>query len=174
MGGFGLIELLIALTVLVVGILVTFGMFESSLIHLGRAAKVSTATSVGENVVENFRAVKYSAIGFDSATFATVTSNTTYTSDTACSATCASTCSGAVCDGAPALGTTPLVAGATYQPIQNMSGADGRQYRVYTYITMQTVANGRNVKKISVVVHDPSTTKIWARVISSFDLSTGQ
>jgi len=165
--GFGLVELLIALVILAVGVLATIGVFESSLLHLGRAAKVSTATAVGEQEMEDFRAVKFDAIGLAPAAFATAAADTTYTGDSACAGTCAVSGS--------AEGQTVTVAGSTFVPTQTLTGADGKQYRVDTYILWQSIPTGRPVKDITVVVRDLSNpTKTWARVISSFEKSTGQ
>ena len=86
--GFGLVELMIALIVLAVGILATIGVFQTSLLHLGRATKVSTAAAVGEQQMENFRAVKFDAIGLEPTAFATAVTDSTYTGDTACKSTC--------------------------------------------------------------------------------------
>jgi len=164
--GFGLVELMIALIVLAVGILATIGVFQTTLLHLGRATKVSTAAAVGEQELENFRAVKFAAIGLEPTAFATVVSNSVYTGDTACKSTC--TVAGS------ANGQTVTAAGG-FLPTKTMTGADGKQYRADTYIMWRTITNGRPVKDITVVVRDPSNpAKTWTRVISSFEQSTGQ
>jgi prepilin-type N-terminal cleavage/methylation domain-containing protein len=166
-GGFGLIELLIALTVLAVGVLATVGLFESSLLHLGRATKITTAAAVGEQEMEQFRAVTYSAIGLEPTAFATAATNATYIGDGACASTCMSA--------GPADGQTVTVTGSPFAPSKTVTGADGKQYRADTYIMWRTITNGRPVKDVTVVIRDPSNpAKTWTRVISSFDQSTGQ
>ena len=67
----------------------------------------------------------------------------------------------------------------TSVPTRNVTGADGKSYRMDTYITWQLVTSasgtsGRNAKLITLVVRDQSTpSKVYARVSSSFDQATG-
>jgi Tfp pilus assembly protein PilV len=163
--GFGLVELMIALTVLVIGVFATFGVFEASLLHLHRATKVTTATAVGEQQIENFRALRYDGIGLSSASFSTAVGNAVYTGDTACGGTCTVSGTGAGQSVVLASGGTPAIGSA--------QGADGKTYRVDTYVVWQTITNGRTVKKVTVLVRDQTTNKVWARIVSSFDQSTG-
>jgi Tfp pilus assembly protein PilV len=64
-------------------------------------------------------------------------------------------------------------------PTTTVTGADGRAYRVDLYATWSEVLNdsgaaGRSVKHITIVVRDQAAPhKVWARVASTFDLSTG-
>jgi hypothetical protein len=64
-------------------------------------------------------------------------------------------------------------------PTKTVSGADGRSYRVDTYVTWKQIAGsgtttGRLVKLVTVVVRsNTSPYRQWARLSSSFDLSTG-
>jgi hypothetical protein len=64
-------------------------------------------------------------------------------------------------------------------PTKTATGADGRSYRVDTFITWAQAANqagvgGRALKQITVVVRDTTSPyKEWARVSSIFDESTG-
>ncbi len=68
---------------------------------------------------------------------------------------------------------TPLV------PTTSVVGADDRQYRMDLYATWTEVRNssgatGRSVKLITIVVRDQAApNRVWARVASTFDLSTG-
>ena len=58
--------------------------------------------------------------------------------------------------------------------MQTLTGADGRGYRVDTYVTWHTVTSARAVKLVTIVVRDGSdVTKVWARAASAFDESTG-
>lgn len=164
--GFGLVELMVSLTVLVVGILATFGAFEASLLHLHRASTVTTASAVGEQEIESYRALRYDRVALDQASLLAAAADTTYTSDPACAGVC--TAAGA------AAGQSVAVASGGSPAITTRSGADGKSYRVDTYVTWQPVAGGRTVKKVTVVVRDRVTRKAWARIVSSFDLSTGQ
>jgi prepilin-type N-terminal cleavage/methylation domain-containing protein len=159
--GFGLVELLIALTLLAVGILALFAMFESGIRSATRASTVTTAGALADREMENFRAIEYSAIGLPASLMDAAP--TPYLSDSAYSA------AGRV--ELPACGTSPCT---TKVPVQTMTGADGRSYRVDTYVTWQTVTSGRDVKLVTIVVRDASdVNKTWARTASSFDQSTG-
>ena len=67
----------------------------------------------------------------------------------------------------------------TIVPTTNVTGADGRKYRSDVYATWSEVMNsggatGRAVKLMTVVVRDQgSPYRAWARVASTFDISTG-
>jgi prepilin-type N-terminal cleavage/methylation domain-containing protein len=164
--GFALIELMIALSVLVVGVLATFAVFESSLLHLGRSTKLATASAVGEQEMEQFRAVRYTAIGLEPTAFTTAATNATYIGDGACGGSCAT--AGA------AEGQSVTVAGSVFLPTKTVIGADAKQYRVDTYIRWHLIPGGRTVKNITVVVRATGEAgKTWARLSSSFDASTG-
>ncbi len=75
-----------------------------------------------------------------------------------------------------ACGTAPCT---TLVPTTSVTGADGRLYRVDLYATWTEVRNssgatGRSVKLITVVVRDQAAPfRVWARVASTFDQSTG-
>ncbi len=161
--GFGLIELLIAMTVLVVGIMALFAMFESGIRSTTRASTVTTAAALADREMEGYRAIRYSAIGLpDDQVLAAAAP---YSSDPAYSATAGTRVVLAAC------GTSPCT---TKTPVQTLTGADGASYRVDTYITWQTVGTGRGVKLVTIVVREAGDpTKTWARTASAFDESTG-
>jgi Tfp pilus assembly protein PilV len=100
--GFGMMELLIAISVLSIGILAVFTLMNSGMIQIQRAAAVSTAAALAEGRMENFRAVKFTAIGLAdtevAAADATYTSDAAYRTDTP-----TTTLGGAVTDTATAL-----------------------------------------------------------------------
>lgn len=161
--GFGLIELLIAMTILVIGILALFAMFESGIRSISRASTVTTAGALADREMESFRAIRYNAIGLpDDQVLAAAAP---YSSDAAYQANASARVV------VPSCGTAPCT---TKVPVQTLSGADGMNYRVDTYVTWQTVAPGRGVKLVTIVVRDgDDVTKVWARTASSFDESTG-
>ena len=155
--GFGLIELLIALTVLAIGILALFAMFESGIRSISRASSTTTAAALADREMENFRAIRYDAIGLPDALV--LAAAAPYSTDTAYQASASS---------------RVALATSTDVPVQTLTGADGRSYRVDTYITWQTVGTGRGVKLVTIVVRDgTSPAKVWARTASAFDESTG-
>jgi type II secretory pathway pseudopilin PulG len=162
--GFGLVELLIAMTMLLIGILALFAMFQTGILQIRRASTVSTASALAEAEIENYRAIKYDSIGLATADITPIPSTDPYKTDSAYIP--GSLVTLPKCPGGPPC-TSSL-------PTQTKTAADGRSYRVDTFMSWQAVANGRNVKLITIVVRDAaSTSKVWARVMSSFDQSTG-
>jgi type II secretory pathway pseudopilin PulG len=245
--GFGMIELVAAMTIMMIGVLAVFALFQSGIVQLRRASTVTTAGALADAEMERFRAVKYETLGLDEPTItALVTAENpdVYAADEAYGASTASTTvSGSVSASATSLavasaaafpataefrvkvdseifvvtagagtttwtvtraadGTTAAThnvgAGVTLVeraalascsgggspctslvPTKTVTGADGRSYRVDTYVNWTQAANqagleGRALKKITVVVRDSvSPYKEWARVTSIFDESTG-
>lgn len=163
--GFGLVELLAAMTVLMVGILALFAMFESGIRHLSRASTVTTAGALADREMESYRAIRYASIGLPDSLV--LTADAPYSTDTAYQSTASNRVN---------LPTCGLVLPCTNDvPVQTLTGADGRSYRVDTYITWQTVAAGRQIKLVTIVVRDAADpSKVWARAASAFDRSTGE
>jgi Tfp pilus assembly protein PilV len=166
--GFGLIELLLAMVVLNVGLLALVASFNSGIVTLQRASRVTTAAVLADQQMELYRAISWANIRLETTEAATADSEVTpYRSD--------------VGRGYPTAQVTgacsPLVAECT--PRQTVTGADNRAYRVDTYI-VEEIPNeggsnvGRPVKKVTVVVRDGAElTRVFARQVSTFDQSTG-
>lgn len=160
--GFGIVELVFAMAMLAVGILAVFALFSTTSFAIQRASTVTTAATIADSRMEGFRAVTYPGIGFTAAAIDPAVTDSTYEGDSAYGAPGASP------------GNSVTVASSTTAPTATVTGADGKPYRVDTYITWQAVAGGRNVKRITVVVRDSVTpTKTWTRVVSTFDQATG-
>jgi Tfp pilus assembly protein PilV len=243
--GFGMIELLASMTVMLVGILAVFAVFQAGIVQLRRASTTTTAAAIADSEMEKFRAIRYDSIGLDNSDVAaadsTYTSDSAYKADTAPATTLASamtvsqlTISVASAGGFPSaapyivmidselilvsdgagtttwsvrdaaergyLGTTPTAhsAGANVVQTQRVNvtkcgtspctnsvatktttGADGRPYRVDTYVSWKQISSsasttGRLVKLVTVVVRDSAAPyRRWARLTSAFDESTG-
>ena len=62
-GGFGMIELLAAMTVMLIGIFAVFGVFQAGIVQIRRASTLTTAAAIADSEIEKFRAIKYEAIG---------------------------------------------------------------------------------------------------------------
>lgn len=162
--GFGLIELLIALTLLNVGILALVAAFNSGALALQRASKTSTASALADKQMELYRSMLYDNIGLDSTELNADDNNTTYTGDTAYSASMVTrTCTGSpVPDECDAMRTT--------------TGPDNRSYRIDTYIVLEApTASSRNLKNVTIVVRDGAnlTGRPLVRSESTFDKCTG-
>jgi Tfp pilus assembly protein PilV len=199
-GGFGLLELLIAMTVMTVGIMAIVAGFSSGMIALGTASRNSTAGVVADKQMEAYRALPYTKIALKKTLLDTAASP--YTTDSAYAGTllhdvllasATEAYDGSYCNSSP----------VTCQPVQSsVTGADGRAYRVDSYIiwycavgslrtatyngvSYSTTAPGctdtstppvdqaRPAKQVTIVVRDASTTsKTYVRETSVFDQAT--
>jgi prepilin-type N-terminal cleavage/methylation domain-containing protein len=166
--GFGLIELLAAMIILLVGILALFTMFQSGAQTIRHASTVATASALADKEMESFRAVAYDQVALNQTAFTSVDS--IYTSN------------GAYGMAGSAEGNSVVSAAATFSPTQTLTGADAKSYRVDDYVTWHTdtttdtsgnVFTGRPVKVVTVVVRDSVTNRIWAGATSTFDQLTG-
>jgi Tfp pilus assembly protein PilV len=249
--GFGMIELLAAMTIMLIGIFAVFAVFQAGIVQIRRATKVTTSAAIADSELEKYRALRFDSIGLaDSdvvAADATYKADSNYKADTSPTTTLSSAItssqltvpvasatgfpaaapyivkidselilvsggggttswtvreniSGQASQGRGFLGTTAAAhsAGATVKQIQRVNvtkcgtapctnsvptktvtGADGRPYRVDTYVTWRQISSagsttGRLVKYVTVVVRDnTSPYRKWAQISSSFDESTG-
>jgi type II secretory pathway pseudopilin PulG len=187
--GFGLLELLISLTILNVGLLALVSVFISGATSLRRASKTGTAGAIAEQQIELYRAMRYCQIVVTGTSAGAVTSpDSVYSSDSAYSATQATTArSNSWCTAqTPAqnppysacvtsLGSSPSPALSSCSVSQTITGADGHHYRVDTYVVLITGGcpsagtcppgnyAGREGKQVTVVVRDATTTTTVAR-----------
>jgi len=161
--GFGLVELLIAMTLLNVAVLAIVAAFTSGAVALRRASETSTASALADAQIELYRALEYASIGVVAETTGT---DGTYTGDPALSSTTNVT---------PGDGHCPTGATATEcRRSRTATGADGRSYRIDTYVVADTPAGGRALKKVTVVVRDGgNAARTLLRTSSSFDQATG-
>lgn len=169
--GFGLVELVISMTMLNIGILAIVAAFNSGALALKRAGEVSTAAVVGDKQMELYRALKYTEIALDATEVAAANTDTVYQCDSANMIDPNGSCGGA---NQPAP-ITKTCATMTPQcdPRQTVTGPDQRQYLLDTYIVAQVPPTGRTVKLVTIVVRKPGETTALARVSSSFDESSG-
>ena len=245
-----MIELLAAMTVMLIGIFAVFGVFQAGIVQIRRASTLTTAAAIADSEIEKFRAIKYDSIGLSNTDVntvvggsygATYTGQTYYKTDTSAStALTASMTSSQLTMSVPSSptgfptagpfivqvdselvlvstvsGTTWTISasnergyqgttaaahtnGATVYLVQRVNvaacgtspctnkvatqtvtGADGRSYKVDTYVTWKQITNsgsttGRLVKLVSIVVRgNASPYPVYARVSSAFDESTG-
>ena len=162
--GWGLMELLMAMTILNIGILAIVASMNSGVIALQRASKISTAATLADSQMELFRAIKYSEIALDDYTTKSLT-DSTYRSDVVLGGDVNNSITTATgCGGMP-----------NYcNPSRIVTGADHRPYRVDTYVTATTPAEGRQLKLVTVVILEgASPFKQLSRQQSTFDESTG-
>ena len=156
--GFGLVELLVAMTVLAVAIAAQLTVFAGSFTSLHRASRKGTAVMLAEKQMEVYRTVAYSCVYLTVAT-----GDSTYTGDSAYSG---AQVTGSDCSP----NATPPVAATTAS--QTVTGPDALSYRVDTYIVSVTPSGGRAMKSVTVVVRGITAGtpgNVLARASSSFD-----
>lgn len=157
--GFGLIELVISMTILSVALLALVAGLNSGLLSLQRSGRISTADTLADAQMERYRALKYADIRLDTAAVASANSDATYTGDTAWNASQVTS----ACAGVP----------PACDPKRTVTGPDGRSYRIDTYIVAQTPSGARELKLITVVVRNGTTPSNppFSRLTSRFDQS---
>ena len=159
--GIGLIELLMAMTVLSIAIAAQLSVFSASFSSLHRASRKGTALTLADKQMETYRTVAYSCVYLTS-----IAADSTYIGDPAYSSTqvTASDCSP---------NTTPPTTATTAS--QTVSGPDQLSYRIDTYIVSTTPTGGRGVKKVTVVVRAVTAGtvgSVLARESSTFDVAS--
>jgi type II secretory pathway pseudopilin PulG len=161
--GFGMLELLMAMTMLSIGILALVAAFNSGTVALQRAGRTATAAALADTQMERYRALTYAAIQLDQS--AVNATDSTYRNDAALGGNIANDVTTATgCSGVP----------PECNPSRTVTGADRRNYRLDTYITFATPTNGRQEKVVTVVVRaSRSPYRTYAREQSTFDLATG-
>ena len=174
--GFGLIELLMAVTMLNVGILALMAAFTSGGAALQRANQVANAATVADTQLELFRGLKYTSIVQDTTEWNSAVADATWTADSVyqnnmktpvAPKALVATVTGGVCAGTP----VPVAC----DPSRVVTGPDNGSYRVDTYLYYDAPTSGQQLKVITVVVRDPARTNhSLARVTSTFDSATGQ
>lgn len=166
----GLVELLIAMTVLAVALLALVAALSAGALSLRRASKTSTAAALANQQMELYRGLKYCWIRLDDASIA---GPAPYTSDAAWSGS-------QVLDTAPCgnPSTTPTCGAGPPNECnasREVTGPDGRKYRVDTYIVPETPSGGRELKRVTVVVRDQDAPTVGglSRTSSKFDAASG-
>jgi type II secretory pathway pseudopilin PulG len=154
--GFGLVELLIAMTVLNVAILATVAAFSSGMLALNRANKTATAAVLADMHMEKYRAVRFDCVKADNIQDSTTCPDLD------------------VYDGAVVAPERSY-----WNPVRVLGGAhtpDGRTYQVEATIVEEPPAAGvtREVKRVTIVVRDVADSmRILTRQTSTFEEATG-
>ena len=166
--GFGLIELIFAMAILNIVVLAMFGAFNAGQLSIQRAARVSTAETMADKQLELYRAQVYSTIGLSNGLISASASDATHTSESAWVSSGSQLASGSC---------TPSA--TECQPVQtNVTGPDGRVYRIDTYVRTLTSGSGgptsgRDVKRVTVVVRRQTSGQVLSRLSTTFDKATG-
>jgi type II secretory pathway pseudopilin PulG len=173
-GGFGLVELLIAMTMLTIGIGGLLTVFVSSAVSLRRAGQKGTALTLADTQMEKYRTRTFTSVRIDGTLIPTTgTYVTANSSDSTIPPSTGQAEAGQNGDDScPTVDEPPACL-----PVQNMTGPDGHTYRVDTYVnyvnndatlSIRTPASGLTLKRVTVVVRDATTGTIMARESSAF------
>jgi type II secretory pathway pseudopilin PulG len=159
--GMGLIELLIALTVLQIAIFAMFAMLQAGGLAILRASRTSAATAVGEKQMELYRGLLYRDTGLDTS----ISTDALHQSD-------------AEWNGGAQVAPSSTWCGTSRPectPVQTVAGPDGNQYRIDSYVHTESVSSGRDVKRVAVVVRRANDLSVppLARLSATYDLATG-
>lgn len=191
-----MLELLIAMVILNVGLFALVGAFNGSTVSMRRASYVASATAVADKQMEIYRSLENCAIWLDPASFPAANVTSAYKSDTTAylgltffdksqstaaqaampwstTATSQSVQTNWKTD-IPTYCNTVTPPTAATQAMQTVTGPDGANYTVYTYIViMQPTGGGSTgsyVKQVTVTVRDPNdSTRVLARESSIFN-----
>ena len=168
-----MLELLMAMVMLNVGILAVVAAFSSGNAALYRASRTSTAGALANKQMEAYRGLKYDNIAFVTSEWTSAIANSTYTGDTVYQ----TNMSNPVAPHAlvATVSTCPAnVPASACDPSYTTTGADHRSYRVDTYLYYDTPTSGQQLRAVTVVIRNPDDlTRVFARVSSTFDSSTG-
>lgn len=168
-----MLELLMAMVMLNVGILAVVAAFSSGNAALYRASRTSTAGALANKQMEAYRGLKYDNIVFVTSEWTAAIANSTYTGDTVYQ----TNMSNPVAPHAlvATVSTCPAnVPANACDPSYTTTGADHRSYRVDTYLYYDTPTSGQQLRAVTVVIRNPDDlTRVFARVSSTFDSSTG-
>jgi Tfp pilus assembly protein PilV len=171
-GGFGMVELVMAMVMLNVGILAIMGAFSSGSSALARASRIATGSALADKQMEVFRGIKYTNIVQVTGEWNSAITDSTYTADTVYQQNMLSPVAPKAL--VPTVSTCPAnVPTNSCDPSYTTTGADGRSYRVDTYLYYDTPQDGFQIKTITVVVR-PATdlSRSYARISSTVDSST--
>ena len=146
--------------ILTIALFALVASFTAGTLALKRASTVSTATALANSQLELYRATTFDEIALN--TDAVATSDTTYRTEPSWN----SQITDASCD----IDLPACV------PSRTAVAADGRSYRVDTYVTWLTPSGGgRDVKRVVVVIRnaDETGSASIARQGSTFERATG-
>jgi prepilin-type N-terminal cleavage/methylation domain-containing protein len=172
--GFGLVELLIAMTMLSIAVGALLAVFTSSAVSLRRAGQKGTALTLADTQMEKYRTRTFTAVRIDGTLIPT---GGTYVTANSTDSTIPPSTNQAVAGQNGDEPCSTVDEPAACLPVQNVTGPDGHTYRVDTYVnyvnndgtlSVRTPASGLNLKRVTVVVRDGSTGAVMARESSAF------
>jgi type II secretory pathway pseudopilin PulG len=156
-----LVELVIAMTLLAVGVGALMSVYASSSVSLSHASIEGNALTVAEKQMETLRSGSYSDIALNASTIPSASDR--YATDPPSNLT--STQRSSI--------TSGQQTGGTISATQTVTGPDGRHYRLDTYVFGITPPSGQTALQVSVaarLVTGTSVGAVRARLVTSFDV----
>ena len=180
--GQGLLELLIAITLLTIGVGALLTLVAAGFVSLQRSGESGTALTLAEAQTELYRGVSYPYIRLSHNALAAVSASSPYmTANSKDSTIPPGTSASQVLDSTSGNQACTAADTALCAPVRSVTGPDQRSYEIDTYITQcpsasitSCPASGDPVKQVFVVVRDAVKTglPIVARAASTFSSST--
>lgn len=160
----GIMELVIAIAIINVAILAMFAMFQAGALSVLRASRTSNGAVVAEKQAELYRAMLYTDIRLNDSLVTSAASDPLHIAASEWGSSAVQVKSSSCTNTLPEC-----------KPVQtSVTGADGRAYRVDTYIQAVTPSSGRAGKQVTVVVRLASdSSRVLAKLTSNYDLATG-
>jgi type II secretory pathway pseudopilin PulG len=172
--GFGVVELLIAMTILSIGIGALVSVFAASALSLRRAGQKGTALTLADTQMEAYRTRGFTGVRIDGTLVpGTGTYVDAHTADATIPPSTNQAVAGQNGDETCASSNPP----AACVPVRTVTGPDHRQYRIDTYVnyvnndatlSVRTPASGLTLKRVTIVVRDGTTGTVLARESSAF------
>jgi len=175
--GMGLVELLIAMTILATAVAAMMSLYVATARSMQRGGQRGTALTLAEKQMEIYRTVPFTQIRLDSTQIPTGSDPyvTAHSSDSTIPSS-----SGQAVGGQNGDIACPSPAVAACRPTQTVTGPDHRSYRIDTYVeyvsadagfTHLVPASGLTLKRVTVVTRNGSSNTILARASSTFALA---
>lgn len=166
-----LIELVIAMTFIVLAVGALMTSYASSMISLHHSGTEGTALTLADRQIEAYKSLPYDSIQLASSTIPSGSDPyvTAHSSDASIPSSTGQITGGTA---SSCTGSTQAVVGCA---TQTWTGPDNQPYRVDTYIVAYTPSGGRAIKQVTVAVRQMISgspgSKIWSRATSEFDQS---
>jgi Tfp pilus assembly protein PilV len=182
--GQGLLELLLAFTILTIGVGALLTLIAAGFVSLQRSDRAGTALTLAEDQIELYRGVSYPYIRLSATSLAAVSGASQYmTANAGDSSIPPGSSASQVLDTSTGNQVCTTADGTLCAPVQTVTGPDHHSYEIDTYVTQcpsvsltacPSSASSDPVKQVFVVVRDAgkTTLPILARDASTFSSST--
>jgi type II secretory pathway pseudopilin PulG len=168
--GFLMVELIVATVVLSIALLALMAGYDTAFFSVRKANQKSAAAALANAQLELYSSLPYGSIGLDQATTNAIGDSTNAAYDSLYATNSILDGESGVRDGVPYHDPDGVVnevkipscgTGANCQPVQTLTGSDGRSYRVETFVrdvTEGTSDISFQIRNVWVIVRDPDAS----------------